>query len=354
MRLTEQIERVVSRSRAFYRKAEPGHLLINAEIPVEAPPIPPLDQFDLDRQLAEWLDYRLAAARPAWQVKQGLDDDAIPAICPFFGIAEHSAWLGLEVRLQETTCLPVPIIHEPSDLHKLRCSQEDRWFRIMKASYEHLRRQKDGTFVLSMRGTMAPMDLANAVRGDGLFTDFLRQPGFCHELLRYLVGAIQWYLGHLLSWADDINGGRVFRHYGPWMPAGTIGHLANDAAMLCSPRVYEEFGFPYESCLVDGYQAVFYHVHNEKLHYVPRLAQLPHLALLEVTDDPKTAPCIEDLPRILTATGSVNLMLHATSDQVRRHLGELQERNVFLLVNCQDRADAEDIVALTRDRSKPL
>lgn len=352
--LTEKIDRVASRSRAFYRHPEPGHYLVNVEIPVEAPPIPPLLEFDLDHQLAEWLDYNLAAARPAWQVKEGLDDDAIPAFCPFFGIAEHSAWLGLEVRLQETTCLPVPIVDDPSDMQKLRCSENDRWFGIMKSSYDHLRGRKDGTFVLSMRGTMTPMDVANAVRGDGLFTDFLLQPDFCHELMGYLVGAIQWYYGHLWTWADDVAGGRVFSHGDPWMPAGTIGHLANDTAMLCSPRVYAEFGFPYESQLVAGYQAVLYHVHNERLHFVPRLAELPHLALLEVTDDPRSVHCIEDLPRILGATGSANLMLRATSDQVRQHIDELGERNVFLLVSCQDRADAEEILAFTRDRSKPL
>jgi hypothetical protein len=354
MKLTEHTDHVVGRSRAFYRKPEPGHYLINAQIPTDAPPLPPLYEFDLVRQLGDWLDANLAVARPAWQAKEGLDDDAIPSTRPFFGIAEHSAWLGLEVRLQEATCLPVPLIQEPSDLQKLRCSEDDRWFRIMRASYDHLRQRLDGTFVLSMRGTMTPMDVANAVRGDELFSDFLLQPGFCHELMRFLVGAIRWYYAHLWSWADDISGGRVFGHCGPWMPRGTLGHLANDTAMLCSAQLYAEFGFPYESRLVEGYEAVLYHVHNEKLHYVPRLAELPHLALLEVTDDPRTPPCIEDLPRILSATGQANLLLRATSDQLRQHLGELDDRNVFLVVDCRDRADAEDVVAFVRDRSKPL
>lgn len=352
--LAEHIDRVVRRSSAFYRAAEPGHYLINVEIPADAPPLPPLYEFDLDHQLAAWLDHNLAAAHPAWRAKEGLDDDALPAICPFFGIAEHSAWLGLEVRLQETTCLPVPIVQEASDVQKLRCSEQDRWFNLMKSSYEHLRQRKDGTFVLSMRGTMTPMDVANAVRGDDLFTDFLLQPDFCHALLRALVPAIRWYFGHQWSWADDLAGGRVFSHGGPWMPTGTIGHLANDTAMLCSPSVYNEFGFPYEAQLVAGYQAVLYHVHNERLHYVPRLVELPQLAMLEVTDDPRSPPCIEDLPHILGATGPVNLMLRATSEQVRAHLGELADRNAFLVVSCQDRADAEDMVRLVRDRSKPL
>ncbi len=69
--------------------------------------------------------------------------------------------------------------------------------------------------------------------------------------------------------------------------------------MLCSPAIYDAFGFPYEQQLVADYAGVLYHVHNEKLHFVPRVAQLPHLALLEVTNDPKRPPALEDLPRVL-------------------------------------------------------
>jgi hypothetical protein len=354
MDLTEKIGRVVQRTRAFYSKSEPGHFLINIEIPTEAPPIPPLYEFDLDRQLRDWLDANLTAARPAWWGKKGLDDDAIPAHCPFFGIAEHSAWLGMEVRLQEDTCLPLPLLREPSDIDKLRWSEKHRWFDLMRRSYEHLRTLQDGTFVLSVRGAMTPMDLANAVRGDEILTDLLLRPEFCHRLMAILVKAIQWYYKHLISWTDCLGGGHVFRHGGGWMPAGTLGHLANDLAMLCSPEIYEAFGFPYEAQLTHGYKAVLYHVHNERLHYVPRLAQLPRLAMLEVSDDPKTTPCIEDLPRILDATGNANLMLRASSAQIRTHLDELHERNVYLLVTCQDRADAQDIIAFVRNRSKPL
>jgi len=352
--LADHIDRVVKRARAFYNNPAPGHLLVNAAVPVECPAIPPLMGFDLDRQIGQWLDYQLEAARPGWRAKEGLDDDSLPALCPYFGIAEHSAWLGMDVILQETTCLPIPILKTPHDLSRLRLSKETKWFGYMKRGYEHLRSRQDGSFVLSVRGTMAPMDIANALRGDDLYMDFLLQPGFCHQLMDWLVKAIRWYFEHLMSWTQDIDGGRVFNFGGGWMPPRTLGHLANDAALLCSPAIYEQFGYPYESRLVSGYDWVLYHVHNEKMHHVPRLATLPHLALLEVTSDPKTIPPIEDLARLVAATQSVNLMLHADSDQVREHVAELKQRNVFLLVNCRDRADAEDIVAFVRDRSKPL
>jgi hypothetical protein len=304
--------------------------------------------------MTDWLDCKLAQGRVNWRAKEGLDDDTIPSICPTFGIAEHSAWLGMDVILQEDTCLPIPIIREPADLKKLRCSEENRWFGIMKTGYDYLRSKQDGSFVLSVRGTMAPMEIANAVRGDELFLDFLLQPDFVHQLMTVCVEVLRWYYPRLCSWADRINKSYVFLYGMSWMPPRTIGHLANDAAMLCSPEVYAEFGLLYETRLVEGYDHVLYHVHNEKLHHIPELTKLPGLTLLEITNDPTAPPTIEDLARVFAATGSINLMLTMTSNQVRDHLDELEGRNVFLQIDCRDRSDAEDIIAFVRDRSKPL
>jgi hypothetical protein len=354
MNLPKSADAVVKRSRAFYRAAEPGHFLVNATLPAETPDIPPLLNFDLDHQLAEWLDYRLAAARITWKAKAGLDDDTIPSICPRFGIAEHSAWLGMDVALQADTCLPVPSLRSPLELEGHRLSRQTKWFRYMKKGYDYLRLKKDGTFVLSVRGIMTPMDLANAWRGDELYQDFILNPDFVHRMMKFLVKAIPWYYRQLLSWADDICGGRVFALGDAWMDKNVIGHLSNDAAMLCSPRVYDAFGFPYEAELAKKFAGVFYHVHNEKVHFVPRVARLPGLRLLEVTNDPKTPGALCDLDRIFAATGSANLMLRGTADEVRTSIDRLKERNVFLQVSCRDRAEAEDIIALVRDRSRPL
>ncbi len=353
MKVPESIHAVVKRSRTFYRATEPGYFLINAMVPVESPDIPPLNHFDLDHQLAEWLDYRLAAARPVWREKAGLDDDAIPSICPRFGIAEHSAWLGMDVTLQADTCLPIPALKTPEELEGYRLSPQTKWFQYMKKGYEYLRSKKDGTFVLSLRGAMAPMDLANAWRGDELFTDFILQPDFVHRVMKFLVQAIPWYYRHLTAWADSVDGGHVFYMGSGWMNKHVLGHFSNDAAMLCSPKIYDEFGFPYEAELAKKYGGVFYHVHNEKMHFVPRVAQLPGIRLLEVTNDPGTPGALDDLDRIFSATGLVNLMLHGTADQVRTSIDQLRERNVFLQVSCRDRAEAEDIVAFVRDRSRP-
>jgi hypothetical protein len=348
MTLTERINQVVPRCRAFYGAGEPGHLLLNVHVPADIPAIPPLYSFDLDRQLGEWLDFKLAAARAEWEAKDGLDDDTIPSFCPHFGIAEHSAWLGMEVRLQETTCLPIPMLNSLDEVSRLKLSTQTRWYRYMKQGYDHLRGRQDGSFALSVRGSFAAMDLANAMRGDELFTDFLIDPDGVHHLLTFCMEAVNWWYNQVCAWSDPIQDGQVFMYNNSWMGPDCLGHITNDAAMLCGPRIYDEFGFPYEQTLCERYKQVLYHVHNEKLHFVPAVARLPGLALLEVTNDPKTAPALQDMPRILASTGSANLLLHGDSDEVREFIGVLATRNVFLDVQCRDRADAADLIAFVR------
>jgi hypothetical protein len=343
---------VIKRAQQFYQARAPGFFLINTNFPVATPDIPPLNEFELDSQLGEWLDYSLTNAQIFWDAKQNINDDSIPSICPRFGIAEHSAWLGMEVILQQDTCLSVPLLESPEDLNKLVLSEQNKWFQYMKKGYDYLRSKQDGTFVLSHRGTMSPMDIANAIRGDEIFLDFILNPEFAHRLMNFLVKAIDWYYGFICSWADKVHEGHVFFFGNIWMGQNSMGHLSNDLAMLCSKEIYKEFGFPYESQLTKKFQSILYHVHNEKMHYFQKLIKLPGLALLEVSNDPNIPETLENLQSIFAQTDEINLMLSGSSDQVRNHIDELKERNVWLQVKCVDKLDAEDIVKFVRDRSK--
>ena len=123
---------MIKRAQQFYQARAPGFFLINTNFPVATPDIPPLNEFELDSQLGEWLDYSLTNAQIFWDAKQNINDDSIPSICPRFGIAEHSAWLGMEVILQQDTCLSVPLLESPDDLNKLVLSEQNKWFQYMK------------------------------------------------------------------------------------------------------------------------------------------------------------------------------------------------------------------------------
>ena len=322
MELAEHARRAARRARAFLAAKEPGHFLVNVKVPAEAPPMPPLTEIDPEKDLPRWMDGLLAAARPGWEAKAGIDDDAPPSLCPRFGIAEHSSTARTSKPLT-----PAPALTSLDDLSPIGPRESNPWYRYMKAGYDHLRSRQDGSFLLPVRGAMAPMDLANAVRGDEIFVEFLTEPAGAHKLMRFLAEAEHWYYQRLRSWADEVAGGHFYHYGGIWLGPEAIGHISNDATMLCGPEVYDEFGYPYEAELVGKYRWVFYHVHSEKLHYLPRLVQLPKLALLEITPDPQAPPPI---------------------------IEEMKERNVALTVACTDRAEAEEALAFVRGHSRPL
>jgi len=354
MRVIDRISRVIPRCRSFYAARTPGHFLVSVSVAVPTPSVPPLFQFDMERQLEEYLDHLLAVARPRWAAKEGIDDDTIPSICPFFGAAEHSAWTGAQVRLQEDTCLATPQIHTWDDLDKLRLSEEAPWYGYMKRGYHYLRQRQDGSFVLSVRGADMPMDLANAIRGDDLFEDMLVDKANAHRLMAWCTQAIRWYYDRLLGWADEIDGGHVYFYNSSWMGPRVLGHVSNDAATICSRDIYDEFGFPYEKELASSYGGLFYHVHTQHMQFLPRAATLPGLMLMEMTPDPQIPPPIEDLRRILTVTGGANLLVYGDAQQIRKNIESLKARNVFIHARCKTAAEAADIVRFVRGHSKPL
>ncbi|MEI8207539.1 MAG: hypothetical protein WCG03_11735, partial [Kiritimatiellales bacterium] len=208
--LEERISRVVPRARRFLGSNEPGNYLVSVKIPCEQPDVISLADLDLNKDLSVWMDYLLAKAKCLWETNAGLDDDTIPSVCPFFGWAEHSAWLGAEVQLQKDTCVGVPFVKDPDDLKVMENfsnAVHNPWYRYMKEGYDYLRSKKDGSFLLSVRGHACPIDIASSIRGDELFCDFLLNPEFARKLLDFSTKAIAWYYPQLRSWADPVEDG---------------------------------------------------------------------------------------------------------------------------------------------------
>ena len=74
-----------------------------------------------------------------------MPDDCIPLIAPFFGYAEHAAWLGLKVMLQPATSLAVPAYDDIARVpQELSFSEDAPWVRLMRESYAWLARTNHG------------------------------------------------------------------------------------------------------------------------------------------------------------------------------------------------------------------
>lgn len=355
--LAARLQQVVPRMRRFLEAEEPGHLVIVCHLPGDChTPLPPYNTVDFKDPEAfkAFHETSLENAKTDWRAKEGLDDDSLPCICPKYGYAEHVAWTGAPIKMQPSTSMTVPIIHCDEDIPSLRLDPDSMGVRLMRDGYAYLRSRQDGSFLLSMRGCSSPMELANALRGDDLFMDFLEEPEFCHALLQRIVAIYPAWLEMLRGWADENEGGHTFMYGGTWLGPNAMGHFSNDAAMLCGADIYEEFGFPYEAPLLSRYRHNLFHVHAEKIHYLPQLARLPNLRLLQIQDDPSTPTNFRMLEEIFTHTAEANLFLTGSAEELRSVLPELTRRNCLLQVFCRDREEAEETIARVRKVSRPL
>ena len=348
-----RIQDVVRRSRAFYQAAAPGHFLLAIYLPHEWTPIPDFTSVGWDdpRELHRVLDAQLENHRALWRVREGLDDDTLPCIAPRFGYAEHTAWLGMRIRWQKDTSLGEPFLTSEKQIDALDLQEDSFGYRLMRDSYAYLRGKQQGDFFLAVRGNASPMELANAVRGDEIFSDFIEEPEFCHRLIRRLASIYPKYLNRLRSWADEIDGGHLFWQHHGWIGPNAMGHFSNDAAMLCGPDIYAEFGFPYEEEMMAQWDHALFHIHTAQMHYVPQLAKLSRLRLLQVTEDPGTGTNFAAINRILAQTGKANLLITTNSKELREKLDTVRDRNAFFVATCENREDAEDLIAWIRDQS---
>lgn len=342
--LESRVKNIISKTRLFYEAESPGHFLVRTSFPVELPPVPDLRTVDMEKDKEMFLKAWLKMYKAVWESKKDVGDDEIPAIFPRYGIAEHSAWMGQEVIPQSDTNHPVELLGSLTETDKIDLTGNTPWFRYMKESYEILRWMQDGTFLLAPRGAMAPMELANVLRGNDMLMDFILNPDDSRKLISLLTEAGKWYYRHILEWSDEIEGGNTFA-YGYGWAENCFGHLSNDTAMMCAPDVYNEFGLPYEIELTKGYDSVIYHAHSAGLHFLDQVAEIPNLKLLEISEDPTAPEPIETLETIYASTPGINhFMIHGTPDQFKENIHKLKQRNIFCDVLCRTENEAKEMV----------
>lgn len=259
MLLRENLSGLKERLYSFWdAKHRLGALIIIRSIAELEPAAMPLDQQNLPENWIEYFKKKVCLLQDYWEHRRGLDDDRLPAVQPWYGLAEHSAFInsGVEadVQFSDITSWHHPFLHDWTELKKMKLDQESLWYRMVISGMEYLGEFGEGLMV-KMRGLYSPLDLANAVRGNDLFLDFYLSPDKVKSLLAFCTEALQQYLPHQLKIATCWEGGQV-NGYDIWMPEGSVGHISEDTATLCSPDTYREFGLPYTRKLITDYPQV--------------------------------------------------------------------------------------------------
>lgn len=357
--VSEGISGVIDRYKIFFdrvKTGQTGNFLVQCSMPDDwccnnAGDF--LDTADLINNPDEYLDILVNKQKQFLfnRSRKQINDDFIPFIMPWFGIMEHSAFLGGEVRFASGTSWCEHILDSYETLDRIRFDPENQWLKLLRYSYQYLKDNSEGIYHLSLRGTYGPMDLANALRGDSILMEFLTEEENVHCLLTLSCEMIISYLNMQLSVADEIEGGHISSH-GIWLPENAVGFISEDLPCMCSPDIYRTFGMPYTNRILQHFSGGAIHSHTLGMHQIAEYSKLSSLFYLEISQDPNTKPLEESIIRLIGEIRGIPMFFATTSSFIEKHIDEMKEANMILRLKVESVDEGKRCVELVRKYSK--
>lgn len=342
------------RYRQFYASSQPGQLLILTSY-ADGPPAEPVDfrtyDFSQPEEHRRYWDLLIRNLFATIADRMDLDDDWVPGIEAYYGFGSFGAvYCDAPLTFTETTSYIAPALQRLEDLDTLDLTRERYWSRVFIDAARYLSDRSAGRFLVSAYPNPSPLDVANLLRGNAIFTDLYEQAELSHALLRRCLEAALANVCHINRATCNPGGGVLA--FNRWIPQGAL--LLEDAADLISPRLYREFGFPYTQRLIDSTGGAYVHHHSLGRHQFANIAALCGLYVEQISSDPGCARPVTYVPELLAGVGAtpdrsgVPVDLECTPEEVVEHIGELMKGKVILSVETSSKAEARQLVSFVR------
>lgn len=343
--IRKDIRQVMDATKAFYASDKAGMALLKIKTIGEiTKPAPRLKQYKFPDDTEKYLDDCAVLAQKYWSQRLDIQDYTIPYLGPWYGIAEHSSFLGGEVKYEDDTSWQEVVINDLSDLSMLSMDESNTTYQMVVGGIKHIKKKYGDIFVPMVRGTSGVLEIANALRGNELFYDFYEEPEKLHTLLAYCRDAIIWYYNKQLDAAGEFAGGTL-TGFGEWLKGRAIGHLSEDTTTMISDELYREFGLPYTQSICDKFDAAFMHTHALGEHCLSTIAHIKGLKVMEISSDPNTERAIEvykrnkaELPIIPT--------LCLKKEEIVNNMDVLKKQKTVIWYEAKTKEEAKEICNL--------
>jgi hypothetical protein len=348
--IKNNIERTNERLKKF-ADAEKGVIIQIKSIKELAVKRKRLDSWGLPGSMKEYLDYRLDLFLDYWAKRKDIDDDMIPAIAPWYGIAEHTAFIGGTADFGDETSWHHPFILDwKEDRHKARLDEKNTWLRLVINGIEYLSEKCDGSYALKLRGGEGAMDIANMARGNEMFYDFYEYPEEFHEFLDFCAQAARFTLTKQAEAAGRYMDG-IITGFDVWLPGNSTGHLSEDASVMISPEQFREFALPHTNKITSGFDHVFMHTHSAGSHNIPEIAKIDNLDYLEISNDPNAPRSIEIYKQIADKLDGMTVVISISIDEMKDNMEFLSDKKTILWHDADTLEDAGEAIAVARSIS---
>lgn len=311
-------------------------------------PVKNLELWKFPEESHAYLEACIGRDREKWSYRDMLEDDTIPTMKPFFGIAIHTAFVGGEVKFGGNTSYHTPMLDSLEEAADLQLSEENQYLQLLLDGMEYLKKRGEGEgFYASLRGGDSPQDIANALRGNDLFIDYYEEEENVDGFMEFCLKAARWTWEHQTAIIEPVGNGRISGE-AVWMPGNSIGHLSEDASSLCSRAMYEQFGKPYTEQLLEDYDSTIVHVHTKGRHSLPAIAQIPQVKLIQLEYDPNEPSPIEVYKANIEVLKDKIIVPIMTTDEIEQNLDFLSQHKQIIQIYAKSMEDAQRAVNLVK------
>lgn len=341
-----RMQAVADKTRAFYETNTAGCALLKVkEIATQPQPALCLTDYNFPKDMRRYLDDRAVRLLHTMALRDGLADDTLPALAPWYGIAEHSAFLGGKVTFGEDTSWQDPVLEDACGLSALAMDEANQSLRLVVDGIAYLRERYEGQFFPMTRGVSGALEMANTLRGSDFFYDFYEDPDALKELLKYCAHALVWYYDKQLEAAGQVFGGTI-TGFGEWLPGRAVGQLSEDTTTMISRAQFEEFGRPLTQKICTHYDSAFMHTHALSEHSLPAIASIPGIRAMELSSDPNTDRAVEVYKRNREALAGPVPVLRLTRGEIESNFELLKSQKTIVWYDASCMEDAQDMAAL--------
>ncbi len=305
-----------------------------------------LTQYSFPQEYKKYLDDKAESEIEYWNKRLQLNDHTVPSIAPWYGIAEHSAFLGGEVTYAPDTSWQEVTVTDLEDISGVAMDENNDIYQMVVGGIAYIREKYGALFAPQVRGTSGVLEIANTLRGNDFFYDFYEDPENLKKLLEYCKDAIIWYYQKQLDAAGDYFGG-VVTGFGQWFKGKPIGHLSEDTTTMISLEQYEEFGKPYTQEICDHFDDAFIHTHALSERCIETISQIKGIKAMELSTDPNTERAIEVYKRHKDGFDAIPVLC-LKKEEIYQNIELLKSQKTIIWYEAETLDDAQEICDFVR------
>lgn len=354
MKFRPDIDEVMERTKEFYKSSSTGSalLMVDKINTLNLPTVKPLNEWGFPGvgPRNAYLDAcieRFQAFCEA-RINLRLNDDLIPSMAPFYGVAEFDGFMPGEIIVTEDTTWHKAYLPDIDDRRHLKLTKDEPWYQMCIGGMQYLADRAEGRYVVRQRGYFSPLDLARSMRDSQILTDYYDCPDSLKTLLEFCVEASKWWAERQQEVAGRFIGGSLVG-FGLWMEGNAIGHMSEDASVQCSPGTYEKFGLPYTIEMTKGYDAAFIHTHPAGSHNYENVCKIPNLKIVDIYNDPNYPRGIEMYKKFANAAFKGKIVhIYPTREEIIKNLDFFKTVKTIIRYEAVSEEDALNMLALIR------